>query len=234
MTSDRARALELLQQGDAVGAATLLRVATKRDKNDVESWHWLGVVLERQGKLGDARKAHEKAARLGDALLMKQLESSISVEAVAGIGQQLKLASESTAAYLKLSPKLSGRKSEEWNERREFLGDYVSFIEAGGLQLGGFPIYKPKDVTTKLRVLSKPEPSYTEEARQNQVVGTVVLRAVFTGDGKVRGIIPVAGLPHGLTARAIRAARRIQFVPATKDGHPVSVVIELQYNFNLY
>ena len=37
-----------------------------------------------------------------------------------------------------------------------------------------------QDVTTKARVLSKPEPQYTEEARKNQITGTVVLRAVFS------------------------------------------------------
>jgi hypothetical protein len=37
-----------------------------------------------------------------------------------------------------------------------------------------------------------------------------------------------------LTERAIAAARQIKFSPATKDGHAVSMYIELQYNFNLY
>jgi hypothetical protein len=44
-------------------------------------------------------------------------------------------------------------------------------------------IFSGKDVTSKARILSKPEPQYTEEARKNQITGTVVLRAVFTFDG---------------------------------------------------
>jgi hypothetical protein len=39
---------------------------------------------------------------------------------------------------------------------------------------------------------------------------------------------------RGNTERAIAAAKSIRFVPATKDGHPVSMWMELQYNFNLY
>src|SRR5437588_8245422 len=66
---DRVKGIGLLESGDAVGAAKLLREETKRDKNDLEAWHWLGVALEREGKSADASKAHEKAARLGDALL---------------------------------------------------------------------------------------------------------------------------------------------------------------------
>ena len=34
--------------------------------------------------------------------------------------------------------------------------------------------------------------------------------------------------------RAIAAARQIKFVPAMKGGHPVSVFMQLEYNFNLY
>jgi TonB family protein len=95
-------------------------------------------------------------------------------------------------------------------------------------------IFSGKDVTSKARVLEKPEPTYTESARKNQITGTVVLRAVFSAGGSVTNIHAVSGLPDGLTERAIAAAKSIRFVPATKDGHPVSMWMELQYNFNLY
>ena len=89
-------------------------------------------------------------------------------------------------------------------------------------------------VTQRARVLSKPEPQYTEEARRNQTTGTVVLRAVFAKTGEVINIRAVSPLPFGLTERAIAAERRIRFVPASKDDHPVSVQMQLEYNFNLY
>ena len=89
-------------------------------------------------------------------------------------------------------------------------------------------------VDHKARLLSKPEPQYTEEARQNQVSGTVMLRAVFASSGEVIQIRALSTLPFGLTERAIAAARQIKFVPATKDGHAVSVHMQLEYNFNLY
>jgi TonB family protein len=95
-------------------------------------------------------------------------------------------------------------------------------------------IFSGKEVTSKARVLEKPEPTYTEAARKNQITGTVTLRAVFSAGGSVTNIHAVSGLPDGLTERAIAAAKSIRFVPATKDGHPVSMWMELQYNFNLY
>ena len=91
-----------------------------------------------------------------------------------------------------------------------------------------------KGVDTKVRLLSKPEPVYTEEARSKGIAGTVVLKAVFRSSGKVTGIRVVQGLPFGLTERAIAAARKIKFVPATKEGKFVSMWIQLEYNFNLY
>ncbi|MGB7923943.1 MAG: energy transducer TonB, partial [Pyrinomonadaceae bacterium] len=88
--------------------------------------------------------------------------------------------------------------------------------------------------TSKVRILSKPEPPYTEDARKNQITGTVVLAAVFSANGQVTSIRPVSGLPHGLTEKAIAAARQIKFVPAQKDGRPVSMYYRIEYNFNLY
>ena len=95
-------------------------------------------------------------------------------------------------------------------------------------------ISKPSEVNSKARILSRPEPQYTEEARKNQVSGTVVLRAVFSASGQVTNIRTVSGLPNGLTERAMAAARQIRFAPATKDGHTVSQYIQIEYNFNLY
>jgi TonB family protein len=94
--------------------------------------------------------------------------------------------------------------------------------------------FSPKEVSQKARIISRPEPQYTEEARKNQISGTVVIRAVLGSNGSVSGIRAVSGLPFGLTERAIAAAHQIKFVPAVKDGHAVSQYIQIEYNFNLY
>jgi TonB family protein len=92
----------------------------------------------------------------------------------------------------------------------------------------------PKEVDQKSRVLSKPEPKYTEAARKAGVTGTIVLRAVFASDGNVTNLSVSQALPFGLTTEALNAARKIRFTPAIKDGVPVSMYIQLEYNFNLY
>ncbi|HSK64715.1 MAG TPA: energy transducer TonB [Pyrinomonadaceae bacterium] len=90
------------------------------------------------------------------------------------------------------------------------------------------------EVDQRARLLSKPEPQYTEEARRNQISGTVMLRVVFSSSGEVVQIRALNTLPFGLTERAIAAARQIKFVPAMKGGRAVSVHMQLEYNFNLY
>ena len=95
-------------------------------------------------------------------------------------------------------------------------------------------LYTGKDVERKVRLGTKPEPMYTAEARDNEVVGTVVLKVVFSSAGNVSNIRIVSGLSNGLTERAVDAAKKIKFIPAMKDGHYVSMWMQLEYNFNLY
>ena len=94
-------------------------------------------------------------------------------------------------------------------------------------------IFKGSEVTKKARVTKRPEPGYTAAAEDNRVEGKVVIRCVFASNGQVMHIHVIKGLPDGLTERAVEAAEKIRFKPAIKDGHPVSMWVELQYNFHL-
>lgn len=95
-------------------------------------------------------------------------------------------------------------------------------------------VFTPKEVERRAIVVSRPEPGYTEEARQNNVTGVVVLKAVFTSEGKVRGIEVIESLPRGLTGKAVAAAHRLKFIPAIKDGKFVSQRVQIEYHFNIY
>lgn len=234
-SAERDRGIQLYQTEDFPGAVKALRSATQKDKTDLGAWHWLGLALERQGKSGDAGKAHEKAARLGDDLLANQLAQANTGKEVAqfltSVRSQLVESAESAEKYLALNSKLSGSKLTEWRLRADSLRGFADLAGSDG---DGLKLYSSKDVTTKARVLSKPLPSYTEEARKYKTSGTVVVKAIFAANGRVIGIQPVTSLPHGLTERAIVAAQQIKFIPATKDGHPVSMYMQLEYNFNIY
>ena len=136
-------------------------------------------------------------------------------------------AADALQTYLKLAA--SDKETAFWQEQLETLRAF------SGSKQGTEPDFvSGSEVTTKVRVLRKPDPAYTEQARRAQIAGTVILRAVFTSKGTVEHILVLRSLPAGLTEEAVRAARQIKFTPATKNGNPVSMIMELQYNFNLY
>lgn len=98
---------------------------------------------------------------------------------------------------------------------------------------------------TAIKILSKPKPGYTKEARENNVWGVMRLKVTFSANGNIGGVstgagyiggkgLPVVGLPYGLTEQAIKAARKIKFKPPTRFGKPYTVTKTVQYNFNLY
>ena len=95
-------------------------------------------------------------------------------------------------------------------------------------------IFTVRDVTRRAVIVSRPEPIYTDEARKNQITGTVTLRLVLNANGTVTNVVALSRLPDGLTEKAIEAARRIQFTPAERDGRKVSQYATINYNFNIY
>ena len=105
---------------------------------------------------------------------------------------------------------------------------------AAPLFVDGERIYRSKEVDERVRILKKPAPGYTREARRNGTRGNVVLEAILAADGTVKHIEVLTGLPDGLSQKAIEAARQIKFRPAIKDGKPVSVRVEVRYQFQLF
>jgi TonB family protein len=142
---------------------------------------------------------------------------------------RFRAAAESLNKFLELEPNATD--APMWREQLESLRIHA---EPADNSENERTVFMSSELTAKARVLAKPEPTYTEEARTAQIEGTVVLRAIFAADGTVQHLLIMNSLPRGLTQRAIDAARKIKFIPATKDGRPVSMYIQLEYNFNLY
>lgn len=100
--------------------------------------------------------------------------------------------------------------------------------------IDGERVYPASIVDQKPKILSKPKPGYTEEARRNKTQGVVIIRMVLTAKGTVEQLRVVRGLPDGLSEKGLEAARQIKFQPAVKDGKPVSVSILVEYSFDIY
>jgi TonB family protein len=91
--------------------------------------------------------------------------------------------------------------------------------------------YKASELDKRAVITAKPEPGYTQEAKDNHTSGVVRLRAVLCPSGKVFNISVVKGLPDGLTEKAIIAAKGIKFNPAEKDSRKVAQFVTLEYYF---
>jgi len=79
-----------------------------------------------------------------------------------------------------------------------------------------------------------PDPDYSEEARKAKYQGTCVLYVIVGSDGRPRDIRVSRTLGLGLDEKAIEAVKTWRFEPATKDGKPVSVAINIEVSFHLY
>ena len=94
--------------------------------------------------------------------------------------------------------------------------------------------FRQSDVTKKAVITHRPEPGFTNQARKFWVTGVVRLLAVLHSSGETQILAVAKRLPHGLTQKAVDAAKRIRFKPAQKDGRDVSQYVVLEYNFNIY
>jgi TonB family protein len=94
-------------------------------------------------------------------------------------------------------------------------------------------IVSSKEADERTQITKKPQPDYTREARRNGIQGFVALKVLLSAGGKVSRIRVIKGLPAGLTENAIRAACKIQFKPAMKDGQPASMWVIAEYVFRL-
>lgn len=78
----------------------------------------------------------------------------------------------------------------------------------------------------------RPDPAYSEWAREQGIEGRVVLHALIGQDGRVRRVTVIRGV-LGLTESAQEALYRWTFRPARMNRQPVAVWIEVPFEFRL-
>lgn len=126
------------------------------------------------------------------------------------------------------SPPVTAEKNQDYRCTQD--GSLARILETESIDE---PVVSPKQVDERLVITAKPRPSYTKEARRNGVQGFVTLRVLFSGAGKIARLRVLKGLPAGLTENGIRAACKIEFKPAMKDGQPVAQWLTVEYVFRL-
>jgi TonB family protein len=86
--------------------------------------------------------------------------------------------------------------------------------------------------TMEMRIVSKVDPVYPEEARQKGMQGLAVLDAVIAADGTVAKLRPIMG-DDQLVKSAVEAVRTWKFEPYQSSGRAVAVETTIAVEFRL-
>ena len=87
------------------------------------------------------------------------------------------------------------------------------------------------DPPAKPKLLSRPNPAYTEAARSAGVSGKVRVEITVDEQGRVVSVRVIQGLGYGLDESALAAARALSFEPAVRCGRPSAATFKIGFNF---
>lgn len=239
----------LLTGGDEFGAMKAAMDAIKLDKQNVEAHFFLATVNYRIGRYAQALEEAETVLKLNPAFTsaiyvkgqsLLSLSDQAQTNAINETPEVRTLlveksktrfieAVQTLETFIRVAPN-----APEVAKLREELTQMRLYRDAVDTSNPNRTIFTAREVSQRALIQGKPEPLYTDRARRNGVSGMVRLRLVLGADGKVQHIYPTRRLPDGLTEAAIGAARRIKFIPAIKDGRPVSQFVTIEYNFHIY
>ncbi len=105
--------------------------------------------------------------------------------------------------------------------------DWYQLLRTQALQRVGGNVKPP-------RTLSVRDPEYSRLAKRNHYEGICVLSLIVSENGQPKDIWVFRALGEGLDENAIAAVRRWTFQPATRNGQPVPVMINVEVQFRLY
>jgi protein TonB len=107
-----------------------------------------------------------------------------------------------------------------------------------GLYEGSSDVIQPK-------ILYAPKPQFSEAARQQKISGTVTVSLIVDTEGNPKNVHVIKSIADTvgenqreaaltLDQAAIDTVKQYKFAPATRDGVPVAVYLNVQVNFQLH
>jgi periplasmic protein TonB len=81
-------------------------------------------------------------------------------------------------------------------------------------------------------VIKKVPPTYPQEARDQRVEGTVVMKVEISTEGDVTELTVISG-PGLLAPAAVEAAKQWKYKPYLLNGQPIAVETQITLNFKL-
>jgi protein TonB len=97
----------------------------------------------------------------------------------------------------------------------------------GGLEKIGGGVSTPVPIYTV-------EPEFSEEARKAKFMGVVLVNLIVDANGRPQNVHTLRGVGMGLDEKAVEAVKQYKFKPATKNGKPVAVELNVEVNFQIF
>jgi len=79
-----------------------------------------------------------------------------------------------------------------------------------------------------------PDPEFSDEARRAKYQGVCVVSLIVDAQGLPQRVQVVRHLGMGLDEKAVEAVKQYKFKPATLQGKPVPVEVNIEVNFRIY
>jgi protein TonB len=176
------------------------------------------------------------------AIVVRNMHPKLAVEPTVVVPPQVKLAYNAPNLGVPNAALPSGPPSNGTGS-----GGGIGSGSGGGIGVGAGPgvgegrgggtgggVFRVGGGVTAPRVTFQPDPEYSEEARKAKFMGVCALSLIVGADGRPRDIEVARSVGLGLDEKAIEAVKMWKFDPATKDGKPVAVRINVEVTFHLY
>jgi TonB family protein len=247
------KARQAIQNKKYKDAEKLLKQALSIKPDSPEANLLLGLVYRNKGDLDNAFKHVREAIRLlpyypDTHYLLANLYSIKNQlhEAAEEIKTAIEQGARSSSLYmLKANLEIRDRKhegalksyetalqlSQPSDEGYQGLKDHIealkSYVE--------FEANRKKDVATYTKPIlnNRPQPLYSSLAREKKVGGIVHVAIQVDEQGKPGSVLIFKGIGYALDEEAIKAARKMRFTPATRNGEPVAYWLVAMIEFNI-
>jgi len=176
------------------------------------------------------------------AIVVRNQHPKLAVEPTVVVPPQVKLAYNAPNLGVPTAPVPSGPPSNGTGS-----GSGIGSGSGGGIGVGAGPgvgegrgggtgggVFRVGGGVSAPKAIYAPDPEYSEEARKAKFMGVCALSLIVGADGRPRDIEVARSVGLGLDEKAIEAVKMWKFDPATKDGKPVAVKINVEVTFHLY
>ncbi|MCA1622080.1 MAG: energy transducer TonB [Acidobacteria bacterium] len=118
--------------------------------------------------------------------------------------------------------------------RRILFLTFMSALLAASAVRAQERVYTREEVSKPAVIVSMPDPVYHNSGEKLlDLTGAVKISVVLSASGRVTDLQVLEGLSKNQNFASLKAARRITFMPATKDGVPVSQSYVAVYSFQV-